>query len=128
MEAIKIAFEYAVYKLGDDYLKDSRAIEIQQLLKGAIDGKMKTECKNVPGVCLIYKELGKILETAKDLNYHMLMIYSDAENRLIATVILFMESSLSFGVLISEDASKFDISNSSLTEIIDVKINPSLSN
>ena len=91
LEAIKIAFEYAVYKLGDDYLKDSRAIEIQQLLKGAIDGKMKTECKNVPGVCLIYKELGKILETAKDLNYHMLMIYSNAENRLIAAVILFMK-------------------------------------
>jgi len=41
-------------------------------------------------------------------------------------VILFMESSLSFGVLISEDASKFDISNSSLTEIVDVKINSSL--
>lgn len=128
LEAIKIAFEYAVYKLGDDYLKDSRAIEIQQLLKGAIDGKMKTECKNIPGVCLIYKELGKILEATKDLNCHMLMIHPDAENRLIAEVILFMESSLSFGVLISEDASKFYISNSSLTEIIDVKINSSLFN
>ena len=128
LEAIKIAFEYAVYKLGDDYLKDSRAIEIQQLLKGAIDGKMKTECKNIPGVCLIYKELGKILEATKDLNCHMLMIHPDAENRLIAEVILFMESSLSFGVLISEDASKFYISNSSLTEIIDVKINSSLCN
>jgi hypothetical protein len=123
LEAIKIAFEYAVYKLGDDYLKDSRAIEIQRLLKGAIDGKMKTECKNVPGVCLIHKKLGRILETAKDLNCHMIMIHPDAENKLIAVVILFMESWLSFSVLISEDASKFSVTNSSLTEFIDVKIN-----
>jgi len=56
----------------------------------------------------------------------MIMIHPAAENRLIAEVILFMESLLSFSVLISEDASKFGISNSLLPEIIDVKINSRL--
>ena len=126
LEALKIAFEYAVYKLGDDYLKDSRAIEMQQYLKSAIDGKMKSECRNITGVCLIHKEIGKVLGIEKNLNWHMIMIHPAAENRLIAEVILFMESLLSFSVLISEDASKFGISNSLLPEIIDVKINSSL--
>jgi hypothetical protein len=123
MEALKIAFEYAVYKLGDEYLRDSRAIEIQQYLKSAIDGKRKNECINFHGVCMTPKEISEKLEIAKNLNCHILMMHPDTENRLIAEVILFMEPALSFAVLISEDASKFYDSKCSLTEIVDIKTN-----
>lgn len=126
MEVLKIAFEYAVYKFGDDYLKDSRAIEIQQYLKSAIDGKMKKECLSLAGVSLAHEKIRESLKIENDLNCHIIIIHPDAVNRLIAEVILFMEPALSFAVIISEDASKFCNSNCSLTEIVDIKTNSSL--
>ena len=126
LEAMKIAFEYAVYKLGDNYLEDSRAIEIRQYLKNAIDGKMKDECKNVSGVCCIQKEMEQALEIARNLNCHMIIMHTDVENKLIVEVILFGEPSVSFGVLISEDAGKFDIVTKPLIEIGAIKTNSTL--
>ncbi|MCM1114312.1 MAG: HNH endonuclease [Clostridium sp.] len=124
MEALKIAFEYAVYKLGDEYLNDSRAIEIQQYLNNAIDGKMKKECKSFPGVSLIHNEIGKILKLYKDMNFHMLMIHPAVDNKLIAEVILFVNPALSFSVIISNDAHKFD--DVSFTDIVNIKTNSQL--
>lgn len=127
MEALKIAFEYAIYKFGDDYLMDSRAKEIQQYLKSAIDGKMKNECMSFQGVSLLNKEIGTKFSIAKNLNCHMIMICPDANNRLIAMISLFMEPALSFAVLISEDASKFTTSQNSLIDIVEIKTNTSQS-
>lgn len=119
LEALKIGFEYAVYKLGDDYLQDSRAMEIQKCLKDAIVGKMKNECSNISGVYFIPEEVSKILKKTINLNFHMLMIHPDAENQLIVQVILFMNPALSFSVLISQDTSKFD--GLPFAEIVEIK-------
>lgn len=130
MEAVKIAFEYAIYKLGNDYLKDSRAIQIQQYLKSAIDGKMKNGCTEFPGVGLIHEEISNLLKAAKALNCdeaHLLLIHPDLDNRLIAQVILFMEPAFSFVVLLSEDAGRYCIPGRTLSELVEVKANPDLS-
>lgn len=123
LEALKIAFEYAFYKLGEDYLKDSRAIEIQKDLKDAIDGKMKTDCTKISGVCLAQRKIWEMLQSVKTLNCHMLMIHPDAENNLIAEVILFMEPALSFSILISNNANQFCNSKECLVDIVDIKTN-----
>lgn len=119
LEALKIAFEYAIFKLGEGYLMDSRAIEIQQYLNCAINGGMKTECKEISGVCLIHTQ---IVETFKNAGKkcHMLVLHADAENRLIVEVILFMTPFLSFSVLVSNDASKLNFLGKSLIEIVDI--------
>ena len=131
MEAVKIAFEYAVHKLGNNYLKDPRAMQIQQYLKSAIDGKMKDECTEFPGVGFIHKEISDFLKAVKTLNrdenHHLLIIHPDPDNQLIAEVILFMEPALSFGVLLSEDAGHYRIPEMTLSELVEVKTNPNLS-
>lgn len=53
----------------------------------------------------------------------MLMLHPDAENNLIAEVILFMEPALSFSVLVSNDAKQFYNSKEALVDIIDIKTN-----
>lgn len=118
MEALKIAFEYAIYILGNDYLMDLRAIEIQHYLKNAIDGKMKEKCLNFVGVDFIHSNIQKTLQFVKFKNYHMILIRSDSENRLIADVILFLESMISFSVLISLDANKYSSSKKIFYKII----------
>jgi len=123
LEAIKIAFEYAVYKLGDTYLQDPRAIEIQQYLKSAIDGKMKDECTDFTGVCLVHSHIKEKVQAVRNVNLHILMMHPDAKNRLIVEVILFMEPILSFSVLISKEASKFYDSRQQLVELVNVKTN-----
>lgn len=123
LEALKIAFEYAVFKFGDDYLNDSRAKEIQEHLKNAIEGKMKKECTEISGVSLIHEKIKETLPSVYKLNCHMLMLHPDAEDKLIAEIILFMEPALSFSVLVSNDAKQFYNSKKTLVDIIDIKTN-----
>lgn len=123
LEALKIAFEYAVYKLGDNYLKDRRALEIQEYLNNAIKGKIKKECIEFSGVSLIHEKIRESLQTACKLNCHMLMLHPDVADKLIAEVILFMEPALSFSVLVSNDAKQFDNTKEPLVDIIGIKTN-----
>ena len=126
LEALKIAFEYAIYKLGDNYLKDSRAMEIQEHLKNALDGKMKKECTEFSGVSLIHKKIWESLQSVGKLNCHILMLHPDAEDKLVAEVILFMEPALSFSVLISNDAKQFYNLKEALVDIIEIKAEPTI--
>lgn len=121
LEALKIAFEYAVYKIGEGYLEDPRAKDIQNHLKSAIDGKYKKECAEFSGVDLLPKEFRGILKNAIKVNAHLLMINSDAENKLVAEVLLFMEPALSFMVVLSDDASKYYNPKSHMNDIIEIK-------
>lgn len=120
MEVLKIAYEYAIYKIGDDYLKDSRAMEIQQYLKKAIDGEMKDECDKCYGVQMMPKEIRRKLPYEGDLNYHLLMLHPDCEKKLIAEIILFMNPQLSFSVLLSQDASRYAKLKYPLSEIVEI--------
>lgn len=121
MEAIKIAYEYTIYKIGEEYLKDSRAMEIQRYLKKAIDGKMKNTCDEFFGVCVLPDEIKDKLPTVNDLNIHMLMLHPDRDRNLIAEIILFMNPMLSFSVLISQNACKYGNIKYPLTEIVEIK-------
>ena len=121
LEALKIAFEYAVYKLGDNYLKDLRAIEIQKHLKCAIKGELKKKSVEFYGVCIAPEKISRSLERVKGLNCHLLMIHPNAENKLISEVFLFMEPILSFSVLISDDASQYCSSMQEFTDIVQIK-------
>lgn len=120
MEILKIGFEYAIYKLGDDYLNDIRAKEIQNYLKEAINGKMKTKCKEFTGISSLYEDMQKLLRQVK-LNCHMLMIHPDMNNNLIAEVILFMNPMLSFSIFLSDDATKFKNMDRNLMDVIQIK-------
>ncbi len=121
MEALKIAYEYAIYKIGDDYLEDSRAMEIQQYLKMAKDGEMKNKCDEFYGVSFLPKEIKAILQNVSDLNIHMLMLHPDRDKKLIAEIILFMEPMLSFSVLVSQNSNKYSNLKYPLTEIIQIQ-------
>ena len=117
---LKIGFEYAIYKLGDDYLNDIRAKEIQNYLKEAINGKMKTKSKEFTGISSLYEDMQKLLRQVK-LNCHMLMIHPDMNNNLIAEVILFMNPMLSFSIFLSDDATKFKNMDRNLMDVIQIK-------
>lgn len=121
MEALKIAYEFAILKLGNNYLSDPRAKEIQSYLRKAIEGKMKAECPGLYGVRLLPKELQEAISTGINLNCHMVMMHSDANNKLIVDIILFMSPALSFSVLVSENASNFNITPNVITEIVDIQ-------
>lgn len=121
MEALKIAYEYTIYKIGYDYLKDSRAMEIQQYLKKAKDGEMKNKCDECYGVSFLHKEIKDILQNTNDLNIHMLMLHPDYDKKLIAEIILFMNPMLSFSVLVSQDANKYRNLKYPLTEIVEIE-------
>lgn len=56
---------------------------------------MKKECTEFPGVSLLHERIRESLQSVCKLNCHMLMLHPDAENNLIAEVILFMEPALS---------------------------------
>ena len=84
---------------------------------------MKDECPKFTGVCMISPRIRDDLQIARNINLHMLIIHLDPENKLIAEVILFINPDLSFGVLISEDASEFYNLKEPLIEVVDIKIN-----
>ena len=48
LEALKIGYEYAVYKFGDRYLDDPTAANIRARLNLAISGKMQSSCEKPP--------------------------------------------------------------------------------
>lgn len=123
-EALKIAYEYAIYKLGEAYLVDPRAQEIQQYLKSAIDGNMKKECIQPNGVNRLPDCLGEIIKKVSGINCHLLIIHRDAENKLVCDVILFMDPMLSYAVLLSDDASNYNISYEQ--DIVDINTKPDL--
>ena len=52
MEALKIAYEYVVYKIGTNYLEDATAQMIRDYLYKAIKGEMKEVCLDCPNVCM----------------------------------------------------------------------------
>lgn len=121
MEALKIAYEYAIYKLGDTYLEDVTAKKIKHYLYRAIRGEMKEECEECPNVCLTPEFIGKMLSQAKGINCHMLFMHSDAQNKLIVQVMLFLNPIFSFSVCISENASQYEKAKELPVEIVDIK-------
>ncbi len=120
MEAAKIAYEFAFYKLGKVYLEDPRAIEIREYLNKAIRGEMKDSCPELGGVMPPSKELMETLKKYGLKTFHMIMFFTN-EGSLYSFVSLFMDPLFSFCVFLSEDASKYQIDEKTSIELIEVK-------
>lgn len=104
MEALKIAYEFSNYYLGDSYSNDSRGQKIRAKLLEAINGKLKESCGTIDGVTVI-KNIDHKIDTQKP--QHLLRFYQ-VDNSLYVDVYLFMLAVFSCSVLVSEDASQYD--------------------
>lgn len=120
MEALKIAYEYAIYKIGTNYLEDATAQMIKNYLYKAIKGEMKEICMDCPNVCMSPQIIKDALQQVRGINCHMIFLHADAENKLIVDIVLFMESAFSFSVCVSEDADRYEIAKEFPVEVIDI--------
>ncbi len=121
---LKIAYEYACFKLGDYYFNDVRANEIRTILKSEMDQDVDTNNDLDFGVSYIPEECRQILDFLHRTNpaHHLMIIQNDALNRLIATVSLFGLFEYSFVVLLSNDASEYQSKISEdLTDIVRIE-------
>ncbi|MCD8151271.1 MAG: HNH endonuclease [Clostridiales bacterium] len=103
LEALKIAYEYGMLKLGDEYFADVRATEIRKFLQNAIAGEMKDSVSMIEGV---YLRKDEMLSNIGPMGCHFLCICSDG-NKLFANITLFMCSIFAFQVLLSNDAQRY---------------------
>ncbi|MBQ7474604.1 MAG: HNH endonuclease [Clostridia bacterium] len=104
---LKIAYEYACFKLGDNYFNDTRANEIREILFNEIDHCIVDEKNKKFGVCFAPEELRQLLGAFHKIceAHHLMIIQNDAFNRLIAIVSLFGRFEYTYVVLLSNDAS-----------------------
>ncbi len=104
MEALKIAYEFSYYYLGDSYSNDSRGQKIKAKLLEAINGELKESCGAIDGVTVI-KNIDHKIDPKKP--QHLIRFYQ-VGNSLYVDVYLFMLTVFSCSVLVSEDASQYD--------------------
>ncbi len=121
MEMVKIAYEFAIYKIGEEYLNDPRAIEIREYLNSAIRGEMKDNCPEIKGVILPSKELMYILRQFGLKNYHLLILCPNEDDDLYVFISLFMHPLFSFWVFLSANGNRYQIDENSCIELIEVK-------
>lgn len=122
IEALKIAYEYAFFKLGNLYLNDTTAKKIRNYLYKVIDGKMENKHLECPYVLNVNQNIENILKKFSIHNYHMLSLNKNIKNQVIVYVILFMESVFSFCICVSENAELYDIPSTGFNEIIHCNI------
>lgn len=120
LEALKIGYEYALFKLGDSYWDDPTALKNRNRLNCAISGIMQDICEKPPEasyapVCLMQELIRTPL-----IGAHWLSIASTLHNQLIAYIILFFDPVSSFQVLLSEQADRYLESGQILEDVIDL--------
>ena len=80
LEALKIGYEYAVYKLGDRYLDDPTAANIRARLNLAISGKMQSSCEKPPEASYAPEYLMSSLGKSSFIGAHYISIASTIHN------------------------------------------------
>lgn len=119
LSATKMAYEYGFYKFGEAFLNDNVAQEMRSVLLNAMNKDFSKKYKRV-----------KMLETSFDATLemvkhkygkicHLMVLWKDAADKLIVSIILFLAPCLSFSVCISDSASKYGITEPSI-ELIDI--------
>lgn len=103
---IKIAYEYACLKLGDEYCwRDSDAKTIREILTGAIGGNLNITHN------LIAKMPNEILQLIQKIpnsdNTHFVYIHEDCLKRILVHISLFSNPLFSFTVCVSKNSKKF---------------------
>lgn len=117
LAALKIAYEYAFFRLGELFYQDETAYEIRNILYDATKGNFQKQYKKIN---IMPKVLFNILIPMQDQNYHMLIIHKDAADKLITSVSLFMNPAFSYSVCIAENASKYRL-NESIMDVIEIE-------
>ena len=104
---LKIAYEYACFKLGDNYFNDDRAKEIRKLLLNEINNNNEDSKTKSIGVMFALEQMRPVLNVFNRVipMYHLLIIQRNVYNQLLAIVSLFGKPELSFFVLLSNNAS-----------------------
>ena len=119
LAAIKMAYEYAVEKLGEIYTTDEDAMVLRAYLKAGRDGKKQfskeesddilRRCHGKDGfidiICDIFEMYSKITSVRK-IKYVM-WIFQDSDGQLLCGIRLLDEDVLSFTVFLSKDAKKY---------------------
>ena len=119
---LKIAYEYACYKLDDSYYNDNRANDIRCILQQEIDNcDEKEENLNI-GIEIAPSEMKEVIDSFHKIcpQHHLLILQSDELNRMIATISLFGLFENTYIVLLSNDASKYLSNNDDLTDVIEI--------
>lgn len=115
LEALKIGYEYAVYKFGDRYLDDPTAANIRARLNLAISGKLQSSCEKPPEASYAPEYLMSSLGKSSFISAHYISIASTIHNELIAHVVLFFSPVSAFQVLLSKQANLY-LENGQITE------------
>lgn len=118
LEALKIAYEYAIYVLKDKYEKDPKCKEIREILQKGINGEYKEVCPDISLVSQMDPTLFKMISMLP-FPCHVVMIHPDAQGYLVAQISLFVKECLSYSVLISEKACDYQVDEDNFT-IIDI--------
>lgn len=118
LAALKIAYEYGCYKLGEKYINDKTANRIRDILYAATKGNFDDKYKDMG---FMLEQLVEALKTEQKINCHMIFLHADCDNRLIVDVSLFMEGAFSFSICISHNADIYIKTQDVITEIIDIR-------
>lgn len=122
LAALKIAYEYAFLKLGEDYRMDSAAEKIRTVLRDATSGNYN---KLYQKVSFAPKILTDRIKSASHIPCHLIMIGPDKNHQLIVNIFLFMSAAFSFSVCVSENAMQYQKlfkEDSAITDIIDIRV------
>lgn len=115
LAVIKIAYEYAVEKLGESYTTDESATILRAYLKAGREGKKKftnNEYKIISERCHCGDSFTEIAETYRNLTdgrkiKYMIYISRDGGDNLICGIRILDTSFLTFTVFLSKDASNY---------------------
>lgn len=117
LEALKVGYEYAVYKFGDCCLDDSTAANIRARLSLAISGKVQSSCEKPPEASYAPEYLMSALGRSSFIGAYYISIASTIHNELIARIVLFFSSFSTFQVLLSKQANHY-LENGQITEYL----------
>ena len=111
LEALKIAYELAIYVLGIKYLNDVEAEKIRIILKKAIDGEYKKDCPDFDFVFygLNCKESFSFLNSLEN-KVHFFLIFKEQKS-INVFISLFASQTFSFFIKVSDNADKYDIND-----------------
>lgn len=119
---VKIAYEFACNILNDSYLNDEIAIKLRELLYKAANSDVKKLSSTIDHsvlkqyASLLQEEARELLNRIKpllnDLDSpvrHVCILHDSADNKLVCEVILLLENTVSFTILVSKNAIKYDM-------------------
>lgn len=119
LAAIKIAYEFASEKLGEEYAVDNDAVILRAYLKSGCDGYKqftKEKCKEIDQRCHCIDSFTEIIDNMADAfsimsvgrkMVYIMYLHPDGGDNLICNIRILDSSLLSFTVFLSKNASRY---------------------